>query len=277
MASEKSKENLREKTTRFAINMIKFVESLPKNIITNVIGSQILRSSLSIGANYRAACRAKSKSDFISKMKIVEEEADETLYWLEILVRSHTIKFMEIEDLYTECDNILSMVVSSIKTAKKNHSTPATPNSTPTTPDSTLVTRNSTPVTRNSPLQNLPELIEKLRESNQEIPILVEGENDKKALENLGINGKIIVLNSGKSRVEICDRITNEHKEVIILFDWDRKGGQLTRIITKILHSYGIKVNLDFRTRFCFYCKKYTSEVENLDHIYDLIVTRLRA
>lgn len=82
------------------------------------IGKQIVRSATSVGANYRAACRAKSNADFIYKLKIVEEEADETLYWLELLEETNLIEKTSIIHLKSEVNEILSIVVASIKTMK---------------------------------------------------------------------------------------------------------------------------------------------------------------
>ena len=115
-----SNEDLKEKTKRFAVEIIKFVETLPKNQITNVIGRQILRSGTSVGANYRSACRARSRADFISKMGIVEEESDETLYWLELLLVTGVVKYNQVECLMNEANDIIAMVVKSIKTARKS-------------------------------------------------------------------------------------------------------------------------------------------------------------
>jgi four helix bundle protein len=85
-----------------------------------VIAKQLIRSSTSIGANYRAACRAKSALDFINKLKIVEEETDETLYWLELLEESSLVQKDKISDLLEETNEILSIIVASINTAKNN-------------------------------------------------------------------------------------------------------------------------------------------------------------
>ena len=84
-----------DKTKRLGLHVIRFVEVLPQNYTSRVIINQILRCALSVGANYRAVCRAKSDKDFINKMKIVEEECDETIYWLEIIEESGLAK-MEI-------------------------------------------------------------------------------------------------------------------------------------------------------------------------------------
>lgn len=107
-----SKNDLKERTKRFALLIIKLVESLPRGRTAEVIGRQLLRAGTSVGANYRA--------DFIAKMGIVEEEADETIYWLELLVEGGILKFAEVELLMKEGTEILAIIVSSIRTAKKN-------------------------------------------------------------------------------------------------------------------------------------------------------------
>lgn len=112
--------DLREKTKHLAIEIIKLVEGLPRGKVADVLGKQILRSGTSVGANYRAASRARSKPDFISKMGIVEEEADETLYWLELLLEAKLVTPNQIQGLVNESDEIVAMVVSSIKTARRN-------------------------------------------------------------------------------------------------------------------------------------------------------------
>jgi four helix bundle protein len=83
-----------------------------------MIRNQLLRCGSSVGANYRAACRARSKADFVSKMGIVEEETDETVYWMELLVDADVVKRSRVADLLDEANQILSIVISSIKTAK---------------------------------------------------------------------------------------------------------------------------------------------------------------
>ncbi|OGW18002.1 MAG: four helix bundle protein [Nitrospinae bacterium RIFCSPLOWO2_12_FULL_45_22] len=113
-------EDLKERTRKFALEIIRLVENLPKNRIADVLGRQILRSGTSIGANYRAACRARSRADFISKMGIVEEEADETLYWLELLLDARLVEQNQIQRLMNEANEIIAIVVTSIKTARRN-------------------------------------------------------------------------------------------------------------------------------------------------------------
>ncbi|MDP1853907.1 MAG: four helix bundle protein [Candidatus Omnitrophota bacterium] len=116
-----NKEDLKTRTQQFAIEIIKLVKIIPRNRIADIISAQLLRSGTSIGANYRAACRARSKADFISKMGIVEEEADETLYWLELLIESGITVKNQIQHLLNEGTEITAIVVASINTAKKNN------------------------------------------------------------------------------------------------------------------------------------------------------------
>jgi len=113
------KNDLKERTKNFCLRIIRLVETLPKSRTSYVIGNQLLRSGTSVGANYRAACRAKSLADFISKMAIVEEETDESIFWMELLIESGLIKEQSVGDLINEANEILAIIVSSIKTAKK--------------------------------------------------------------------------------------------------------------------------------------------------------------
>jgi four helix bundle protein len=111
-------EEIKKRTKKLGIEIIKLVDEMPSKISTQVVARQIIRSSTSIGANYRAACRAKSKSDFINKLKIVEEEADETMYWLEIIEESKFIASTHLAPLKKEVNEIISIVVASIKTLR---------------------------------------------------------------------------------------------------------------------------------------------------------------
>ena len=115
-----NEKDLKKRTKEFALRIIRLVEALPKGRVSDVIGRQLLRSGTSVGANYRSSCRARSKADFISKMGIVEEEADESHYWMELLVEAGIVKITKLESLMKEADEILAIIVSSIKTAKKN-------------------------------------------------------------------------------------------------------------------------------------------------------------
>ncbi len=108
----------KERTKKLAVAIIKQLDKLPRSLAADVIARQLVRSSTSIGANYRAACRAKSIADMINKLKIVEEESDETAYWLELLVESGLISQNQITDIYKETNEILAMTVSSIKTLR---------------------------------------------------------------------------------------------------------------------------------------------------------------
>jgi four helix bundle protein len=92
---------------------------LPKSRAAEVIGRQLLRSATSVGANYRAACRGKSTADVIAKLAIVEEEADETFYWMELLVESGLVPAARIEELMHETNELIAMTVASIKTLRK--------------------------------------------------------------------------------------------------------------------------------------------------------------
>jgi four helix bundle protein len=112
--------DLRVRTKKFALGIIRLVEALPVGRLCDTIGKQILRSGTSVGANYRAACRGRSNADFISKMGIVEEELDECLYWMELLEETNTFDTERLKDLKNEADELLAIMVSSIKTAKKN-------------------------------------------------------------------------------------------------------------------------------------------------------------
>ena len=113
-------ENLKKRTKQFALDVIMFVENLPPNRTCNIISGQLLRAGTSVGANYRAACRAKSTADFISKMGTVEEEADESGYWTELLVDAGKIKLADASFLIKEAGELTAIAVSSINTARKS-------------------------------------------------------------------------------------------------------------------------------------------------------------
>ena len=111
------------RTKKLAVAIIQEIDKLPRTLAGDVIGKQLVRSGTSIGANYRAACRAKSTPDMINKLKIVEEESDETQYWLEILVEAGLVPQAQISDIYKETDEILAMTVASLKTLRGRQST----------------------------------------------------------------------------------------------------------------------------------------------------------
>jgi len=113
-------ENLKSRTKQFALRIIKLVENLPRDTVSSVIGRQLLRAGTSVGANHRAACRSKSAADFISKMGTVEEEADESAYWMELLVEADKISLTRISALLQEANELTAIAVSSINTARKS-------------------------------------------------------------------------------------------------------------------------------------------------------------
>ena len=111
-----NEQEFKDKTKNLALRFIRLVEFLPNKTTANVIGKQLLRSATSVGANYRAACRAKSTADLIHKLSIVEEEADESLYWLELLEDSELVKGAKLNDLRKDMNEVIAMIVASIKT-----------------------------------------------------------------------------------------------------------------------------------------------------------------
>jgi four helix bundle protein len=114
-----SGEQLKKRTQAFGLEIIALIQTLPDRSSQRTIGQQLLRSGTSVGANFRAAARAQSRPDFIAKLKIVEEECDESIYWLELL-DAVTKDASSIRPLIDEANQILSIVVASIKTARRN-------------------------------------------------------------------------------------------------------------------------------------------------------------
>ncbi|HRU33751.1 MAG TPA: four helix bundle protein [Candidatus Paceibacterota bacterium] len=113
-------EDLKRKTKLFAIEIINLVEFFPKSNAGFVTGKQIIRSAASVGANYRSACRAKSKADFVAKLSIVEEEADETMYWPELATECGLISIESGEKSLNEANELTAIFTASRKTAKGN-------------------------------------------------------------------------------------------------------------------------------------------------------------
>jgi four helix bundle protein len=113
-------DDLKKRSKAFGLKIIRLVESLPRTNSTDVIGHQLMKCGTSVGANYRAACRARSRADFISKMGIVEEESDESIYWLEMLQDSGLVHPDKLKELLSEGNELLSIVVSSINTARRH-------------------------------------------------------------------------------------------------------------------------------------------------------------
>jgi four helix bundle protein len=111
-------DDLKIRTKQFALRIIRLYRTLPFKNEAYIIGKQLLRSGTSIGANYRAACRSRSKAEFLAKMGIVLEEADETLFWLELLLEAEIVPAGKLESLIKEADELTAIFVSSLRTAK---------------------------------------------------------------------------------------------------------------------------------------------------------------
>ena len=111
-------ESMKQRTKAFALQVIRFTNGLPRSPEASVIGKQLLRSATSVGANYRAACLARSRADFVAKLGVVAEEADESKYWMELLSDSGVSRGDGLADLMREAAEITSIVIASIKTAR---------------------------------------------------------------------------------------------------------------------------------------------------------------
>jgi four helix bundle protein len=111
-------EELRNRTKRFALRIIRLFQHLPRTTEAQVLGKQLLRSGTSVGANYRAAGRARSKAEFISKMGIVVEEADETVFWVECLIESGIVKPELLTDILAEANELVAIFAASQRTAR---------------------------------------------------------------------------------------------------------------------------------------------------------------
>jgi len=110
--------DLKDRTKQFALRILRLYRELPAKGEARTLGRQVLRSGTSVGANYRAACRARSKAEFIAKLGIVLEEADETVFWLELLLECGIVKHERLEALLDEAHQLTSIFVASICTAK---------------------------------------------------------------------------------------------------------------------------------------------------------------
>lgn len=111
---------LQDRTKKFAVRIVGAFVRLPKTEEARVLGRQFLRSGTSVAANYRAVCRARSAADFISKISVVAEETDETLFWFELLVEAKVVRPQMLESLMTECIELLRIFSASLATAKRN-------------------------------------------------------------------------------------------------------------------------------------------------------------
>lgn len=115
-----TRDEFRKRTFQLGIRCIRLAESLPKSLSAQIVAKQLIRCATSVGANYRAAIRGRSRPDFIAKMGVVEEECDEALYWIEVVIELGLIPAARTGELQREANEILAVVVSSIKTARKN-------------------------------------------------------------------------------------------------------------------------------------------------------------
>ncbi len=117
-------EELKKRTKQFALRVIKLCDSMPNTRSANIVANQLIRSATSVGANYRAACRARSDADFISKIGVTLEETDESLYWLEIVVESGMKPEFLVYDLMKEATELLAIFIASSNTSRKRLTKP---------------------------------------------------------------------------------------------------------------------------------------------------------
>ena len=115
-----TREELKLMTKQFALRVMKLVDALPANTKGRVLGSQIMRSGTSIGANYRAACRGRSRAEFVAKLGTVAEEADETCYWLELIMEGNVLKKRLVESLYKEAGEWTAIFTASLNSARRS-------------------------------------------------------------------------------------------------------------------------------------------------------------
>ena len=115
---KRDSEALKLRTKDFALRVLRLYRSLPRTEEARILGTQLLRSSTSIGANYRAACRGRSRAEFVAKLGIVLEEADETVFWLELLQEGNIFPAEKLRDLVQEANELVSIFVSSVRTAR---------------------------------------------------------------------------------------------------------------------------------------------------------------
>ena len=113
-----TREEMKARTKAYAKRIVKLCAALPDEWVARTLGKQLLRSGTSVGANYRAVCRAKSTADFLNKLRIVEEECDESLFWMELLVECDVVSSRRLTNLMQEANEILSIVVASAKTVR---------------------------------------------------------------------------------------------------------------------------------------------------------------
>ena len=113
-------EQMKDRTKAFAVRVVKLIDALPRGLAAQVIGRQLLRSATSVGANYRAACRAQSRAEFAAKLSIVVEESDEALYWLELVRETGLLKAELLSAIIKEANELVATMLTSRKTAKRH-------------------------------------------------------------------------------------------------------------------------------------------------------------
>ena len=121
-----TREEMKARTKAYANRIVKLCAALPNNWVARTLGMQLLRSGTSVGANYRAVCRAKSTADFLNKLRIVEEECDESLFWMELLVENNFVKARRLTSLMQEGNELLAIVVASAKSTRASKERAAT-------------------------------------------------------------------------------------------------------------------------------------------------------
>jgi four helix bundle protein len=117
-----NEEGLKSRTKAFALRVMRLVAALPNTSVGRAIGGQLIRSATSVGANYRAACRGRSRAEFVAKLGIVVEEADETVYWLELIMEGGLLQKEQVEALHGEANELVAIIVSSRKTCMNDSS-----------------------------------------------------------------------------------------------------------------------------------------------------------
>ena len=113
-------DDLKKRTKQFALRILKLVAALPKTVAGRAIGNQLVRAGTAVPANYRAACRGRSKAEFIAKLGTVEEEADESAFWMELIIEGGLLKQKAVESLLTEADELTKIMASSRISASRS-------------------------------------------------------------------------------------------------------------------------------------------------------------
>jgi four helix bundle protein len=125
MANERQAVELKDRTKAFAVRIVRLIRALPPGMESRVIGHQLIRAGTGVAANYRAVCRARSRAEFLAKISIVLEEADESAFWLELLVDTELVTESKLASLRSEADQLVAILNASRATARKNQTKPA--------------------------------------------------------------------------------------------------------------------------------------------------------